>query len=268
MSTVPLLDDLWTDYVASTPQAESIRDLLATRGELIHHDNLALWTYAMPGIDTEALRGTFEELGWRARERHPIDVRHVCSRAWQHPDPELPKVVIAELAVAQLSSRAQEIIAELVAQLPARFARCGLTGIGRPWQLAHADYMVLLAESPHAAWVAAFGPRAHHFTIDVGALATFPDLVALDAFLIEHGFPVDCREPAGEEHATTRADAIEVEFLDATVRIPAGTYELVLPARTVRERGEIVVELEQHVDIDTHELHTHSTRGGPAHHRG
>ena len=100
-----------------------------------------------------------------------------------------------------------------------------------------------------------------HAIVDVLAQTT-------DAFLIEHGFPVDCAEPMGDEHASTRADWIEVAFIDATVRIPAGTYELLLPARSVRERAEIVVELEQHIDIDTDELHTHSTRRGPAHHRG
>ena len=42
-----------------------------------------------------------------------------------------------------------------------------------------------LAESEYAAWVAAFGFRVNHFTVDVGALSTFPDLEALDAFLVE-----------------------------------------------------------------------------------
>jgi hypothetical protein len=266
VSTIALLDALWADYVASTPQAERIHYLLATRGELIHHENVALWTYAAPEIGIEALGGAFEDLGWRAGGRQRCDDRNVRARSWQHPDPELPKVLIAELEVGKLSGCAQEIIGGLVAQLPARFARCGLAGAGRPWQLVHADYQILRAESEHAGWVAAFGPRAHHFTIDVAALATFPDLVALDAFLIEHGFPLD--EADRLQHSSTRADPIEVVFADTTVRIPAGTYELVLRARRAREGREVVVELEQHVDIDTDELHTHAARSGPAHHRG
>jgi hypothetical protein len=90
----------------------------------------------------------------------------------------------------------------------------------------------LLAESEHAAWVAAFGVRVDHFTVDVGRQSTFPDLEALDAFLIEHGEKLDdsggtIKGSRAErlEQLSTRADTVAVELGDVTVRIPSGTYQ-------------------------------------------
>jgi len=266
VSAIGLLDALWTDYVASTPQAEGVHHLLAARGELIHHDHVVLRTFSGPTTGITAMAAVFEELGWRPHGRPRTDGPHVRARSWEPPQPDLPRLLISEVLVTELSLRAQEIIAGLVAQLPQGFARHDLATPGRPWKLASADYLALRAESEHAAWVAAFGPRAHHFSVDVSTLATFPDLVALDAYLIEHGFPLDVADPL--ERSSTRADSVLVSFSDTTMRIPSGTYELVLRARRARERREVVVELEQNVDIDTDELNAHPGHGGPPHHRG
>jgi hypothetical protein len=144
-------------------------------------------------------------------------------------------VLISELAIEELSASAQRVIRALIGQLPARFGGRGdLPWAGRPWRVTHADYQALLAESEAAAWVAAFGFGVHHFTIDVGALSTFPDLEAVDAFLIEHGFLIDDRGGAIQgsaaewiERSATRPDAVAVEFADTSVRIPSCGYELV-----------------------------------------
>lgn len=266
MSSIGLLDALWTDYVATTPQAERVHHLLAAHGELIHHDKVVVRTFSGPTIGTAAIAPAFENLGWRARGRQRVETPHVRACSLTPPQENLPKLLIAEVVVTELSPRAQEIIAALVAQLPSGFARHDLERVGRPWQLSSADYLALREESEHAAWVAAFGPRAHHFSVDVSALATFPDLVALDAYLIEHGFALDVAHPL--EKSSTRADSVEVPFTDTTMRIPSGTYELVLCARRARERREVVVELEQHVDVNADELDAHPGRRGPSHHRG
>ncbi|MBC7974224.1 MAG: DUF1338 family protein, partial [Myxococcales bacterium] len=103
---------------------------------------------------------------------------------------------------------------------------------GRPWRVTHAVYRALLAESEYAAWVAAFGFRVNHFTVDVGSLSTFPDLQALDAYLVDHGFTLNdsggtIKGSAADrlEQSSTRADSVEVTFDDATVRIPSCYYE-------------------------------------------
>jgi hypothetical protein len=228
-----LIEALWGDYAASTPQAEPILSLLLARGEHIFNDHVALRTYDTPGLGIATLARTFEALGWVvAPDRYRFDDKHLRARYWKHPDPALPKVFISELCVGELSPSAQQTIRALVAQLPADFgARADLAWAGRPWRLTLTEYRALLAESEYAAWVAAFGFRVNHFTIDVGRLATFPDLAALGAFLVEHGFTLNAAggvikgSPAQWlEQSSTRADSIEVAFDDAIAKIPSCYY--------------------------------------------
>jgi hypothetical protein len=233
VTVTELLDALWRDYVASTPQAEKIHALLAARGERPRNDHVALRTYGVPAIGIAALARPFEQLGWRARDRYRFEDKHLVARYWQHDDPALPKVFISELVLAELTPPARQIIESLIAQLPDDFAgRPDLPYAGRPWKISHAHYEQLLAESEYAAWMAAFGFRVNHFTVDVGSLSTFPDLQALDAFLVEHGFELNASggivkgTPADRlEQSSTRADAIEVVFSDTTAKIPSCYYE-------------------------------------------
>jgi hypothetical protein len=233
VTAAEVLDALWRDYIASTPQAGRIHRLLAERGERIRNDHVALRTYGAPEIGIATLARVFEALGWRARERYRFADKHLVAQYWQHADPALPKVFISELVLADLSPRATEIVAGLIAQLPAGFAdRADLPWAGRPWRIEHAEYETLLAESEYAAWVAAFGFRVNHFTVDVNALSTFPDLQALCAFLVDHGFQLNAAggvikgTPAQcLEQASTRADAVEVAFADAKAKIPSCYYE-------------------------------------------
>lgn len=239
MTTSELLDALWRDYTASTPQAERIHQLLLDRGEVVHNDHVALRTYDAPGIGISELAKPFEALGWRGREHYRFDEKHLHARYWQHDDPHLPKIFISELCLAELSPAASGLVHRLVEQLPAGFsARPDLPWAGRPWTLTHAEYKQLLAESEYAAWVAAFGFRVNHFTVDVGALASFPDLHALVAFLQEHAFAMNESggvikgSPAERlEQASTLADKIDVAFGDETVRIPSCYYEFALRYR-------------------------------------
>ena len=236
MTTSELLDALWRDYTASTPPAERIHRLLLDRGEIVHNDHVALRSYDAPQIGIEALAKPFEALGWKGRENYRFDEKHLRARYWQHDDPNLPKIFISELVLAEMSPGLQTIVRGLVDQLPPDFGeRADLPWAGRPWKVTHAQYEQLLAESEYAAWVAAFGFRVNHFTVDVGALASFPDLQALVAFLQEHAFAMNTsggliKGSAAErlEQASTIADAVEVEFTDATVKIPSCYYEFAL----------------------------------------
>jgi hypothetical protein len=233
-TTEELLAALWKDYVATTPQADRIHRLLADRGEEVRNDHVALRTFGLPGIGIAALARPFEALGWvEQAERYRFTDKKLVARYWLHPDPALPKVFISELCVPELSAAANIIIDRLVAQLPAGFGeRPDLPYAGRPWKLRRAEYESLLLESEYAAWVAAFGFRVNHFTVSVNALSTFPDLLALNAFLVDHGFTLN--EAGGAvkgtvaerlEQSSTRADSIEVELDGVNVRIPSCYYE-------------------------------------------
>ena len=246
MTVAELLDAVWCSYVAATPQAARIHRLLTERGELPRHDSVAFRTFAphaslvgLAAIGIDALALPFEALGWRPRDRYRTRDRQLRARYWQHDDPQTPKLVIAEVVIEELSGDAQAAIAALIRSAPPGFGERGdLPWAGRPWPVTHAAYRALLAESEHAAHLAAFGLGAHHFTVDVGSLSTFPDLEALDAFLIEHGERLDDRGGAIKgsraewlERSATRPDLVAVEFSDGTVRVPSGTYEFALRYR-------------------------------------
>ena len=148
----------------------------------MRNDHVALRTYDLPGIgiDDARARRSRRSAGSSQPDRYRFADKKLVARYWQHPDPALPKVFISELCVAELSAGAQPDRRALVAQLPAGFARADLPWAGRPWKVRRAEYESLLAESEYAAWVAAFGFRVNHFTVDVNALTTFPDLAALE----------------------------------------------------------------------------------------
>lgn len=227
------LDRLWRDYVAITPLAARVRALLDARGETVRNDHVALRTYGVPGLGLEALARPFERRGWAPRDRYRFDDKHLVARYWQHPDPALPKVFISELVVGELPAAAQAAIAALVAQLPAGFAdRDDLPTAGRPWQVDHATYRALLADSEYAAWVAAFGHRVNHFTVDVGRLTTITSVQQMNAVLREAGFTLN--EAGGAvkgtpadllEQSSTRAEEVDVAFADGVHRVPSCYYE-------------------------------------------
>lgn len=234
-----LVESLWRDFVGSTPQAARIRDLLVARGELPHHDHIALRTLAVPGLGMDELASWFEAEGFLAREHYRFDEAHLRARYWQHDDPNAPKIFIAELDVGSLSPGAQVIVERLIAQAPTDLADAPEPPWSRRlWAPAYADYQALLAESEHAARTAALGPGVDRCSLDVGALITFPDLDAIVAFLLEHAFRVESRS----ERAMLRPDPIAVRFADTTARIPSGAYELALrrPVRARTSRGYAV----------------------------
>jgi hypothetical protein len=189
-----LEDCLWRDFVGSTPHAARVHELLVARGELVHHDHLALRTFATPELGMDALGRRFEAHGFQPRERYRFDEAHLRARYWQHDDPNAPKVFIVELELDGLSPGARAIVDALLAQVPPDLAdRPDLPCAGRPWTPSYADYQALLAESEHAARTAALGIGVDRATLDAGALITFPDLEALAAYLAEHAFRVDVR---------------------------------------------------------------------------
>lgn len=232
-SVESLLEILWRDYTRSTPQAERIHALLSARGEQVHNDHIALRTVDLAGLGIDAIARPFIALGWQPREDYRFSDKHLCARYWQHPDPAVPKVFISELIASELPSRAQELLQQLLTQLPDGFAhRSDLAWCGRPWQLDSAIYRELLTMSEYAAWVAAFGWRVNHFTVAVDRLRTFADLAAVNQFVMENGFSLNTAGGAIKgspadllEQSSTLADRIDVEFTDGVYRVPSCYYE-------------------------------------------
>jgi hypothetical protein len=234
-----LLDDLlaalWIDHAAIAPQAARVHQLLRDRGEAVRSDHIAMRTFDVPGVDIDALDRAFVAEGYDAAQTYELPERRLIAYHYEHrDDPGLPRLLLSALLVDELSRKAQAIIRELVAQLePGAAAHPRFPVSGRSWQLSSSDYQALRAESEDAAWVAAFGFRASHFSVDASDLRTFDGLAGLNRFLSESGVRID--QAGGEikggpdellELSSTVAEPVDVELADRTLRIPSCPCEL------------------------------------------
>ncbi|HUS64443.1 MAG TPA: DUF1338 domain-containing protein [Kofleriaceae bacterium] len=228
-----LFDRLWADYAAITPQAARIHALLRGRGETVRNDHIALRAFDLPGVDIDALDRAFVAGGYRAADSYEFPDKHLHAYHYEHAEPGRPKLFISALDVGALSEEAAAIVRGLVAQLPPGASASPWFAVsGRRWQVDFAAVERLRAESEYAAWLAVFGFRANHFTVDVNALTTFASLEELDRFLQDNGFRMN--ESGGLikgtpaqllEQSSTLADEVEVELADGPHRLPSCYYE-------------------------------------------
>lgn len=226
LAAMELLAALWEDYAERTPQARAIHDELGAAGEVVVNDHIALRGFAGTRLGIEELAGPFVRAGWRFAGRYRFVEKQLDARHLAHPEPGRPKIFISELRVGECSLGLREVVAGLVGQLGAGLA------IGRPWQVSFAEVEALRVESEYAAWVAAHGLRANHFTVLVNALRGFAGLEGLNAWLVERGFVLSAAggvikgsPEQGLEQSSTLADSVEVEFSDGRHAVPGCYYE-------------------------------------------
>lgn len=228
-----LLDRLWDDYRRLNPQAGAIQRLLASSGDTVVNDHIALRTYDDRRVNIEVLARAFVGLGYQDHGEYKFPQKKLRARHYEHQDAGHPKVFISELKLGECSPPLRRIVSGLIDQVePDMLNRVDLPVIGRPWTVSRADYATLADESEYAAWVAAFGFRANHFTILVNALERFDGLQQLNAFLNDQGY---CLNTSGGqikgspevylEQSSTLADKVAVQFSDGTATIPCGYYE-------------------------------------------
>ncbi len=228
-----LFDRLWSDYLELNPDARRIEALLKERGETIVNDHIAFRTFNDPRINVDVLAKTFLEGGYREGDTYEFPAKQLDARHYEHDNPAFPRIFISELRLQSLPDELLSIVRNLLDQVPADYAeREDFLCSGRPWRVSEAEYEKLRVESEYAAWMAAFGFRPNHFTIDVNALTTFSDIRELAAFLKEKGFPLN--NSGGEikgspedylEQGSTLANEVEVEFTDGTAMVPSCYYE-------------------------------------------
>lgn len=245
MTPQTLIETLWIDYARITPDAARIHGLLEARGEQIVNDHIALRTFDLPAVAMPRLQAVFEALGWRETGRYRFEAKRLDAVSLSHDQPGLPRVFISQLRTADLSEQARGHVARIVATLTDREPERAPAGeaidaldaldllVRRPtWPAPNHDvYLDLLDESEYAAWLAAFGIRANHFTVSVNALDTFDDLRSLNAFLREAGFAlngagdqIQGSVAVGLEQSSTVASPIRWSFGGDEVHEIRGCY--------------------------------------------
>jgi len=232
-----LLSHLWKDYASTTPQANHIRDLLATRGEEFKNDHIAFRTFNLEPLGLQSLAKVFLDLGYRYTGEYHFEKKKLYARSYSHPSGNFPRVFISELQVEKLSANSQKIIRKIVSHLRSDLTGRHLLYVQSLWpKVSLSDYDELLLESEYAAWLAAFGIRANHFTVSVNNLKTFGNLESLNAFLESRRFKMNGGGKSIQgspaqflEQSSTLASRIAWEFDGGVIReVPSCYYEFAL----------------------------------------
>jgi hypothetical protein len=230
-----LFHGLWQDYIQITPSAIKIHELLGDKtGESdIINDHIALRTFNLEAVNLEKLAAHFIALGYEQKGDYVFEAKKLRAQHFEHPDTTQPKVFISELKVNELSEQAQSIIKRMVASVEKEATTAdNFLYSGTHWSVSYEDYKLLLEESEYAAWMAAWGYRANHFTVSVNHLNNISDLSEVNQILKNAGFKLNASGgeiKGGEDvclaQSSTIADSAEVTFSDTTVSIPSCFYE-------------------------------------------
>ncbi|GLP95790.1 DUF1338 domain-containing protein [Paraferrimonas sedimenticola] len=230
-----LFGRLWSDYLAHTPSAKPIHQLLGKGADIVN-DHIALRTFNLAPVTVDALAEHFKAIGYVEAGQYAFEAKKLKAKHFEHPDPTAPKVFISELLVEEMPEEVQTIIKKLVAQVDPKAVSAADFLIGnRPWQLSLADYQTLAKHSEYASWTAAWGYRANHFTVSVNHLAGFDTLEAVNQALKDAGHVLN--SSGGEikgspevllEQSSTMADKGVVKFSDGELTIPSCFYEFAL----------------------------------------
>lgn len=223
---------LWDDYVTHAPSASGIHTLLGG-GEPIVNDHIALRTFATPALGLEALNPLFIGMGFAIGDHYRFSAKKLRARYYIHPDPDVPKIFVSELLLEECSDNLRELVLPFFDQVQGDSTSSpAFLASGRPWAISYGDYAELLEESEYAAWLAAHGYRANHFTVSVNALAGFDSLTEVNDLLKRHGYALNTAggEIKGSpdvllEQSSTLADRVPVKFSDGEHVIPGCFYE-------------------------------------------
>lgn len=241
-----LFEKLWNNYLEVTPSAVKVHELLgSTQQDDVINDHIALRTFNHEKIGLEKLAAHFKAVGYTECGEYHFEAKKLYAKHFEHSDPTKPKVFISELLVEKCSPELQTIVNALVEQIDETAVTAeNFLYSGTHWQVSHETYKQLLAESEYAAWMAAWGYRANHFTVSINHLSNFETIEAVNQALKDAGFELNASggEIKGSpevllEQSSTLADQHTVAFSDGEFSIPSCFYEFAL--RYNKPDGEI-----------------------------
>lgn len=227
-----LFDNIWQHYLTVTPSASKIHHLLGNGHDVIN-DHVAYRTFNIEKVNLDKLAKHLTSIGYTECGQYDFSTKKLTAKHFEHSISTMPKVFISELRVEEFSDEIQQIIHNLVGQLPDDVSeQADFLYSGRPWQISSTDYQTLLATSEYAAWLAAWGYRANHFTVSINHLEDFDSIMAVNNALKNAGYALNSTggeikgdEKVKLEQSSTLADKAKVVFSDATLEIPSCFYE-------------------------------------------
>jgi len=227
-----LFDKIWQQYIDVTPSAKTIHQLLGNGSDIIN-DHVAYRTFNSAKVNLAKLAEHLLTIGYTECGQYDFAAKKLTAKHFEHSDSTMPKVFISELRVEEFSAEIQEIIGNLVGQLPDNISeRDDFLYSGQLWDISSADYQTLLATSEYAAWLSAWGYRANHFTVSINHLENYDDITVVNSTLKAAGYLLNTNggEIKGDsevklEQSSTLADKAKVIFTDKEMEIPSCFYE-------------------------------------------
>lgn len=227
---------LWHDYITIAPAAGALhRALEKQRSETIHNDHVAFRTFDIAPIHLEALEKHILALGYTRYAPYHFEEKKLRAFGYVHPDAYQPKIFLSELETRFFSETLQSTVRSLCDQIdPSRVSDPSIMWAGRLWEpVAYETYQRLLEESEYAAWVAAMGLRANHFTVDVNPLKTISSIGEMLDFVESQGYTLNTSGGRVKgspdvllEQGSTMADQVPITFANNEVHtIPSCYYE-------------------------------------------
>ena len=237
MSIHELLDAMWQDYLALTPDAKHIHQLFddLNQGRVIN-DHIALRTFNLDKLSLDKIAKPFIDAGYEEKDEYQFPAKKLYAKYYKHPDDTLPKVFISELKVEELPENCQNIIYDLVDQVTDESVEqqtfcCS----GRPWTVTQEQYKILATESEYASWLAAHGFRPNHFTVSINHLNTPSDIHGVNQLLQDNGYELNTSGGLVKgspdvflEQSSTMAKEVEVRFKDGEMHLPGCFYEFAM----------------------------------------
>ncbi|MCC9609162.1 DUF1338 domain-containing protein [Blastopirellula sp. JC732] len=229
-----LIDILWLKFRDMNPQAGQIVDLLAERGDRLQNDHIAFRTFNDPRIGVSVLAKPFVAGGYVVGDEYQFEEKKLYAQHFEHPDPEMPKIFISELLLEKFDAPVRKTVERLIDQVDTHAINDDhpLCIAARPWRSSYEDWKLLRDVSEYAAWMAAHGFCANHFTVFVNALKSVASLQELNSLLVEKGFELNAEGGAVKgspevflEQSSTLASTVNVEFTDGVHAVPGCYFE-------------------------------------------
>lgn len=227
-----LFNKVWQQYLTVTPSAKKIHHLLSN-GKAVINDHVAYRTFNSEKVNLNKLAKHLISIGYTECGQYNFSVKKLTAKHYEHSNNTMPKVFISELRVEEFSGEIQAIIHNLVDQLPDNISeQTNFLYSGRPWKINSTDYKTLLETSEYAAWLAAWGYRANHFTVSINHLDGFDSIIDVNNTLKKSGYKLNStggeikgNEAVKLEQSSTLADKALVKFSDVDLEVPSCFYE-------------------------------------------
>lgn len=242
-----LFENLWNDYVSITPHALNIYNKFnSLSDEAIVNDHIALRTFNDGLISLKHISKFLKAHGYEEAGEYHFAEKKLYAKHFTHKtNPNAPKVFVSELLLEEFSSELQMFCRGLIAQANWKISKDGLQMPERHWgKISRDAYERLLEESEYAAWLAAFGLRANHFTVSINHLSQLTDIESVNKFVKDAGFELNQSgsetkgsEAVGLKQSATMANTVDWEFEDGNYPIRSCFYEFA--ERFVMADGEL-----------------------------